>query len=85
MQNWHDLTKFEYLQGLIGVAFMTLEDETGHVNVVVWKDLGERQRKPLGNSAIAPALLYLLGPSSRAPALLYLLGRVFTGKEPGRG
>ena len=28
-----------------GVTFMTLEDETGMVNVVVWRDLAERQRK----------------------------------------
>src|SRR3546814_20173169 len=26
-----------------GVTFMTLEDETGMVNVVVWRDLAERQ------------------------------------------
>jgi len=27
-----------------GVVFLTLEDETGSVNVVIWKDLAERQR-----------------------------------------
>ena len=30
-----------------GVVFVTLEDETGSVNVVVWRDLGERQRREL--------------------------------------
>jgi error-prone DNA polymerase len=30
-----------------GVMFVTLEDETGCVNVVVWRDLGERQRRVL--------------------------------------
>ncbi|MEO8037271.1 MAG: error-prone DNA polymerase [Betaproteobacteria bacterium] len=30
-----------------GVIFVTLEDETGSTNVVVWRDLGERQRRPL--------------------------------------
>ncbi len=30
-----------------GVMFVTLEDETGSVNVVVWRDLGERQRREL--------------------------------------
>lgn len=30
-----------------GVTFVTLEDETGNVNLVVWKDLAERQRKVL--------------------------------------
>jgi error-prone DNA polymerase len=28
-------------------VFVTLEDETGCVNVIVWRDLGERQRKEL--------------------------------------
>jgi error-prone DNA polymerase len=30
-----------------GVTFMTLEDEEGMVNVVVWRDLAERQRRVL--------------------------------------
>jgi error-prone DNA polymerase len=30
-----------------GVVFVTLEDETGYVNVVVWRDLVERQRREL--------------------------------------
>ena len=30
-----------------GVIFVTLEDETGNTNVVVWRDLGERQRRTL--------------------------------------
>ena len=30
-----------------GVVFVTLEDETGNVNVVVWRDVGERQRREL--------------------------------------
>ncbi len=30
-----------------GVVFVTLEDETGHVNVVIWRDLVERQRREL--------------------------------------
>jgi error-prone DNA polymerase len=28
-----------------GVTFMTIEDETGMVNVVVWRDIAERQRR----------------------------------------
>jgi error-prone DNA polymerase len=37
-----------------GVIFMTLEDETGNVNVIVWPDLLERQRKEvLGASLLA--------------------------------
>ena len=30
-----------------GVVFVTLEDETGNVNVVVWRDIGDRQRREL--------------------------------------
>lgn len=30
-----------------GVIFVTLEDETGQVNVVVWRDVGARQRRVL--------------------------------------
>lgn len=30
-----------------GVIFVTLEDETGQINVVVWKRLSRRQRRPL--------------------------------------
>ncbi len=35
-----------------GVTFVTLEDETGFVNAVVWQDLGERYRKPLLRSKL---------------------------------
>jgi error-prone DNA polymerase len=30
-----------------GVVFVTLEDETGATNVIVWRDLGDRQRREL--------------------------------------
>ncbi|UAW97656.1 error-prone DNA polymerase [Halopseudomonas nanhaiensis] len=35
-----------------GVIFVTLEDEFGMVNVIVWADLGERQRKELIGSRL---------------------------------
>jgi error-prone DNA polymerase len=35
-----------------GVTFLTLEDETGQINVVVWRDLGERQRRELLGSRL---------------------------------
>ena len=35
-----------------GVIFVTLEDEFGLVNVVVWSDLAERQRRPLVESRL---------------------------------
>jgi error-prone DNA polymerase len=30
-----------------GVTFVTLEDETGSVNLIVWRDVAERQRRSL--------------------------------------
>ena len=35
-----------------GVTFLTLEDESGWLNIVVWKDLAERQRRVLLESRL---------------------------------
>jgi error-prone DNA polymerase len=35
-----------------GTIFLTLEDETGHVNVVIWQRLWERQRSIILNSSL---------------------------------
>jgi len=35
-----------------GTIFLTLEDETGHVNVVVWQRLWERQRSIVLNASL---------------------------------
>jgi error-prone DNA polymerase len=35
-----------------GVVFVTLEDETGSINVIVWRDLGDRQRRELLGSRL---------------------------------
>jgi error-prone DNA polymerase len=35
-----------------GVTFVTLEDEFGSINVIVWRDLAERQRQPLVGSRL---------------------------------
>jgi error-prone DNA polymerase len=35
-----------------GVIFVTLEDETGYSNIVVWRDLAERQRRVLLSSSL---------------------------------
>src|SRR6187399_529485 len=35
-----------------GVVFVTIEDETGTVNVIVWRDLGDRQRRELLSSRL---------------------------------
>jgi error-prone DNA polymerase len=35
-----------------GVTFLTIEDETGHINLIVWKDVAEMQRRPLVESRL---------------------------------
>ena len=35
-----------------GVVFVTLEDETGAINVIVWRDVGDRQRRELLGSRL---------------------------------
>ena len=52
-----------------GVTFVTLEDETGMVNVIVWNDLAERQRKELLRSS----LLTVYGRLEREGEVMHLI------------
>src|SRR6202158_5979443 len=52
-----------------GVTFVTLEDETGQINVVVWRDLAERQRKEL----LRADLLTVYGTLERAGEVVHLI------------
>ncbi len=52
-----------------GVTFLTLEDETGHINVVVWLDLAERQRREL----IGARLLAVYGVLERQGEVTHLI------------
>jgi error-prone DNA polymerase len=52
-----------------GVTFLTLEDETGHVNVVVWRDLAERQRREL----LGARLLAVYGVLERQGEVAHLI------------
>ena len=36
-----------------GVTFLTLEDETGPVNIIVWESIGAQQRRPMIESRSA--------------------------------
>jgi error-prone DNA polymerase len=54
-----------------GVLFMTLEDETGNVNVIVWPDLVEKQRREVLN---AP-LLGVYGVWQRQGEVRHLVAR----------
>jgi error-prone DNA polymerase len=52
-----------------GVTFLTLEDETGPINVVVWRDLGERQRREL----LGSRLLAVYGVLERQGEVAHLI------------
>ena len=52
-----------------GTTFVTLEDETGHVNVVVWSRVAVRQRKPL----ILARLLCVAGRVERQGEVVHLI------------
>ena len=54
-----------------GVIFVTLEDETGHVNVIVWANLAKTQRKALLKSK----LLCVSGIVQRESSVLHLIAR----------
>jgi error-prone DNA polymerase len=54
-----------------GVVFVTLEDETGSVNVVVWRDLVERQRREL----LGARLLGVEGVIERDGDVVHLVAR----------
>ncbi len=52
-----------------GVVFVTLEDETGATNVIVWRDLGERQRKEL----LTARLMAVYGKVEREGIVVHLI------------
>jgi error-prone DNA polymerase len=52
-----------------GVIFLTLEDETGHVNVVVWPGAAENQRQPL----LCSKLLAVTGQVQQEDGVLHLV------------
>jgi len=52
-----------------GTVFVTLEDETGAVNVIVWPQVVEQQRKPL----LAAKLLTVYGTWQREGDVMHLL------------
>jgi error-prone DNA polymerase len=60
-----------------GVIFVTLEDETGCVNVVVWRDLIERQRREL----LGARLLAVEGRIERDGEVVHLIARQLTDRS----
>jgi len=51
------------------VTFVTMEDETGQVNLVVWQSIGEAQRQPL----VTAQLLEVRGKLQRQGAIVHLV------------
>ena len=54
-----------------GVVFVTLEDETGCINVVLWRDLVERQRREM----LGARLLGVHGTIEREGEVVHLIAR----------
>ncbi len=54
-----------------GVTFVTVEDETGHVNLIVWKAVAERQRRVL----LGARLLGVAGTVQREGDVLHVIAR----------
>jgi error-prone DNA polymerase len=57
-----------------GVIFVTLEDETGHTNVIVWRALAERERSIL----LGSRLLGVAGEVQREGEVLHIIARRLT-------
>lgn len=64
-----------------GVIFVTLEDETGYVNLIVWNDLAERQRREL----LGSRLLAVSGEVQREGSVVHVLARRLEDLSPMLG
>ena len=58
-------------QTAAGVTFLTLEDESGFLNVVVWPRLGEKQR-PIVRRAV---LIGVVGHVQKSDGVIHLIAR----------
>jgi error-prone DNA polymerase len=57
-----------------GVLFVTLEDETGNINVVVWKDVQERYKREL----LTSKLLLIKGSAEKKNEVIHVIaGEIF--------
>ncbi len=61
-----------------GVTFMTLEDETGHINVIVWRQVAERFEEAL----LGARLLGVRGVVQREGDVLHLIARRLEDHSP---
>jgi error-prone DNA polymerase len=61
-----------------GVIFVTIEDETGASNVIVWRDLSDRQRREL----LGSRLLAVYGKVEREGSVVHVLARRLVDMTP---
>ncbi|MBX5463833.1 MAG: error-prone DNA polymerase [Steroidobacteraceae bacterium] len=61
-----------------GVIFMTLEDETGPVNIIVWSSVAEAQRRPMLESR----LLEVRGELQRHHGVTHVIARRLIDRSP---
>jgi error-prone DNA polymerase len=64
-----------------GVIFVTLEDETGATNVVVWRDLSDRQRREL----LGSRLMAVYGRVEREGDVVHLIAGHLVDLSPMLG
>ncbi len=61
-----------------GVTFLTLEDETGQVNIIVWERIGDEYRRPLVESR----LLEVQGELQRQEGVMHVVARRLIDRTP---
>jgi error-prone DNA polymerase len=61
-----------------GVIFITLEDETGHINVIVWSRIAERQRR----ETLQSRLLGVYGVLQREGEVTHLVAHQLVDHTP---
>jgi error-prone DNA polymerase len=61
-----------------GVTFLTLEDETGQVNIIVWERVGEQYRRALVESR----LLEVHGELQRQEGVMHVVARRLIDRSP---
>jgi error-prone DNA polymerase len=61
-----------------GVVFLTMEDETGYINVVVWNRLVQRQRRVL----LGARLLIVVGEVQREDGVVHVIARHLEDHSP---
>ena len=65
-----------------GMVFVTLEDETGAVNVIVWPDVAEAQRKPLLGSTLLTVYGVWQREGEGERAVMHLIARKLVDHSP---